>query len=35
MGNLIGVAASCLLQAARIALDVIVRGAGIVGSLGT
>ena len=35
MGNLIGVAVSCLVQAAKIALDVIVRGAGIAGSLGT
>lgn len=35
MGNLIGVAVSCVVQAAKIALDVITHGAGIVGSLGT
>ncbi len=33
MGNLIGVAVSCLVQAAKIALDVITHGAGIVGSI--
>jgi len=33
MGNLIGVAVSCFMQAARIALDVIAHGAGIAGSI--
>ena len=35
MGNLIGFAVSSLLQAAKLVVDVITRGAGVVGSIGT
>ena len=35
MGNLIGVVVSSLVQAAAFAFDVITRGAGVVGSIGT
>ncbi len=35
MGSLIGVAVSCLWQAAVVVADVIVYGAGVMGSVGS